>query len=164
LTGESLFLYSLQQGGNIMSTSLETKQFPIQNVGIDWLSIRSKQFDVCAAYSALAFDVFKDAKESGEKVEQAVRVGFGGRAVAGLFLGHREDTSLLTLSSDVARRYGPVALRLGGSVESMTGARLTRKVKSIVTGATKSNSKGVWQKVYLLLCLSILLLKAWRRL
>jgi hypothetical protein len=96
--------------------STEIAPYPILSSGVDWLSIRTKEFDVANAYDALAFEVFKAAKESGEKIENAVRVGFAGRAASGIFLGHKESTSLLTLSSEVARKYAPVALKLGGSV------------------------------------------------
>jgi hypothetical protein len=96
--------------------STEIEPYPIVSSGIDWLSLRTKEFDIANAYDALAYEVFHAAKESGEKIEQAVRVGFAGRAASGIFLGHKESTSLLTLSSEVARKYAPVALKLGGSV------------------------------------------------
>jgi hypothetical protein len=96
--------------------STEIEPYPIVSSGVDWLSIRTKEFDIANAYDALAFEVFQAAKESGEKIENAVRVGFAGRAASGIFLGHKESTSLLTLSSEVARKYAPVALKLGGSV------------------------------------------------
>jgi hypothetical protein len=96
--------------------STEIEPYPIVSSGVDWLSLRTKEFDVANAYDALAFEVFKAAKDSGEKIENAVRVGFSGRAAGGIFLGHKESTSLLTLSSEVARKYAPVALKLGGSV------------------------------------------------
>ena len=97
-------------------SSIVTEQFPVVSSGIDWLSLRTSDFNQSNAYSALAYEVFDAAKKAGEKVEHGVRVGYAGRSVSGLFLGHRESSSLLTLSSDVARRYGPVALKLGGSV------------------------------------------------
>lgn len=113
--------------------SIITEQYPIVSSGIDWLSIRSKDFDVTNAYSALAFDVFNYAKISGQKIEHSVRVGFSGRSVDGLFLGHRESESLLVLSADVARQYAPVALKLGGSV-----ARIDLQA-TIDLGADKRN-------------------------
>lgn len=95
---------------------IETQHFPVVSSGIDWLSIRTNDFNISNAYSALAYEVFDRAKKDGQKVEHSVRVGFAGRNVSGLFIGHRESTSLLALSSDVAREYAPVALKLGGSV------------------------------------------------
>lgn len=95
---------------------IESERFPIVSSGIDWLSIRTSDFQQSNAYSALAYEVFHRKKIVGEKVEHSVRVGFAGRNVSGLFIGHRESTTLLTLSSEVAREYGPVALKLGGSV------------------------------------------------
>lgn len=97
-------------------SSILSEQYPVVSSGIDWLSIRTSDFDQSNAYSALAYEVFHRKKITGEKVEHSVRVGFAGRSVSGLFIGHRESTSLLTLSSEVAREYGPVALKLGGSV------------------------------------------------
>lgn len=97
-------------------TRIQTEQFPVVMSGIDWLSIRTKDFDQSNAFSALAYEVFHRKKLCGEKVEHSARVGFAGRSVSGLFIGHREATTLLTLTSEVAREYGPVALKLGGSV------------------------------------------------
>lgn len=97
-------------------TRIQTEHYPVISSGIDWLSIRTSDFQQSNAYSALAYEVFERQKKAGEKIEHSVRVGFAGRNVTGLFLGHRDSTSLLTLSGEVARQYAPVALKLGGSV------------------------------------------------
>lgn len=112
---------------------IESTHYPIVSAGVDWLSMRTSDFDISNAYQALASDVFSDAKTSGEKVEHSVRLGFGGRAVNGFFLGHKEEKSLITVSSSLALKYAPVLLRLGGSV-----ARIDLQV-TIDTGLDSPN-------------------------
>lgn len=93
-----------------------TPHYKILGSGIDWLSLRTSKFDESNSFHALAHEIFRKSKKQGEVVQESMRMGFAGKAVHGLFLGHRQNDSLLTLSSDVARVYGPIALRLGGVV------------------------------------------------
>jgi hypothetical protein len=99
--------------------SIKEGQYDIASSGIDWLSLRTTNFDISNNHHALAHEVLRQAKEGGQKIEREVRQGFAGQSAQGIFMGGRESTTLLTLSGDVAREYAPIALRLGGSVSRL---------------------------------------------